>query len=757
MSRFEFRKDGLMLLLTLAVAVSPSVAMRWADWVPGLWVLEAISICAVVMTFLLAKSRFYPRVALLMGLVFGLFALGLFAGLLLPPDLPWHRKIPQMITRHFNWLVKAANVIRDPEAADTSRDGLIFIMQTGALLWITASAAAWYTFRRQRVWRAILPSGLVLMITVANYYGDRPLEVVWIAFVFAAVLYIVSSHYLARENDWVRSHVVFYRGAQFDYLYIGFMIVLLAVPFAWYVPNVSAGQALPSDKPWDPAWDRVQDGWTQLFASLRSYGGEYADPFGEALALGGPRQIVPSPIMDVEALGGHYWRGTSYDTFTGDAWANTAETTLIVPPDRPLRIAEYIHTRPVSATITSYLPNSALLYFPDQPIRTDRQAKFGVFDAEGIAYDIMDSRSRYVIYEGKSYQTWGSVSYASEDELRLAEMAYPAWVSERYLQLPPTISPQVVELAESIASPYATRFEKADALTNWLRTNITYDETAEAPPEDVDPLEHFLFESKQGYCNYYASALAVMLRSQGIPARIAAGYTRGEWLPDLGVRRVYSTNSHTWVEVFFPGFGWIEFEPTSSQPQIVRRTVGLGQTDPGENGPADENTMDGRPLDFLDEEELRRRLGGEEEGMGDLDLAPGTNSVGLIVAGAALLLVAAAGVTVILIRRQRLEGLTVVAAMYDRMGRFGRWLGVRFRLAQTPFERAAALSSAAPEAAAPIAVVTDLYVEERFSRTAEGLFDEQANRAWGELWPALLKRSVLHALERYQRQDSKGA
>jgi transglutaminase-like putative cysteine protease/Ca2+/Na+ antiporter len=753
MPRFEFRKDGLMLILTMAVAVSPAVAMRWADWVPGLWVLQTISLYAVLSTFLLAKSRFSPRVAFLMSLVFGLFALGLFSGLLLPPELPWHRKIPQMIVRQLNWLIKASNVIQDPEAADTSRDGLIFIMHTGALLWFIGSAAAWYTFRRLRIWHVILPSGLVLLITVANYYGDKPLESVLVAFVFAAILHVVCSHYLVREQDWIRSRVVFNRGTQFDFLQIGFVIVLLALPLAWYVPNVSAGEELTSAKPWDPAWERIQDGWTQLFASLKSYGGEYADPYGEALALGGPRQITPSPIMDVQAEGARYWRGTVYDTFTGDAWTNTAETTLIVPPDRPLRLTDYVQRQPISATITSYLPNSALLYFPHQPTRTDRQAKFTVFDAEGVTYDIIDARSRYVIYEGKSYKTWGSFSYASEDQLRLTEIPYPDWVRERYLQLPSTVSPRIVELATLVAAPHSTRFDKAEALTNWLRTNITYNEAVDAPPDDVDPLEYFLFESRQGYCNYYASALAVMLRSQGIPARIAAGYTRGEWQEELGVYRVYSNNSHSWVEVFFPGFGWIEFEPTTAQPRIVRRPLEPGEVQLDENAPGDLDEGYERASDLSEEEELLRKLR-EERGIGPLDTESRSSSLGLIIGGVLLLLAVAAGVIIILVRRQRLEGVSVVAAIYDRMSRFGRWLGVQLLPTQTPFERAVSLATAAPEAAAPIAVVTDLYVEERFSRVDEGLFDEQANRAWDELWPTLLKRSLLAALARFQRAES---
>ena len=757
MRKFELRKDGLMLVLSVAMAISPAVAMQWADWVPGLWVLQTIALYAVIVGFLLAKSRFSPGMAIFMSAVFGLFTVGLFTGLLLPSILPWHQRIPQLLLRQFNWLIKASNVILDPEAADTSRDGLIFIMHTGTLLWVFGMGVAWFTFRRQRIWLAILPSGILLLITVANYYGDKPLGIVLILFLFVAILYIIASHYLLREDEWLRSRVVFNRGIQFDFLQIGFVIALLALPVAWFVPNVSAGEGVKGiTEPLEPGWQRVQDGWTQLFASLKSYGGEYSDPYGNTLALGGPRQIAPQAIMDVNTIGGLYWRGTIYDTYTGEGWTNTAETTLIVPPDRPLKLTDYARRQPISLTVTSYLPNSALLFFPHQPAETDRQAKFTVFDAQGIEYDIINALSRYIIYEGKSYQTTGSYSIARDEQLRLAGGDYPDWVRERYLQLPPDISPRIVDLANTIADPHPTRYDKVEALTNWLRNNITYNEMVEAPPVDVDPLEYLLFESKEGYCNYYASALTVMLRSQGIPARIAAGYTRGEWMEDLGVYRVYSTNAQSWVEVFFPHFGWVEFEPTTSQPRLVRAVRDQGESGLDENtlGEGDENLID-PDTSLSEEDELLRELREEMRRAGALDTTRRSSNLGLIIGGALLFLALVAGAAVYLINRQGMEELGLVAHLYDRMSRFGRWLGVKLVPTQTPFERATALATAAPEAAAPIDVITSLYVEERFGQVEEGQFDQQANRAWGELWPTLLKNSLLHLLARFQKDDEK--
>ncbi|HNG20294.1 MAG TPA: transglutaminase-like domain-containing protein, partial [Candidatus Obscuribacter sp.] len=83
-----------------------------------------------------------------------------------------------------------------------------------------------------------------------------------------------------------------------------------------------------------------------------------------------------------------------------------------------------------------------------------------------------------------------------------------------------------------------------------------------APPPDKDPLEYFLFEIKEGYCDYYASAMATMLRSVGIPARTASGYAEGTFDEESKVFFVTAADAHTWVEVYFPEYGWVEFEPT---------------------------------------------------------------------------------------------------------------------------------------------------------------------------------------------------
>ncbi|MFM9105900.1 MAG: transglutaminase-like domain-containing protein, partial [Chloroflexota bacterium] len=165
------------------------------------------------------------------------------------------------------------------------------------------------------------------------------------------------------------------------------------------------------------------------------------------------------------------------------------------------------------------------------------------------------------VAEGERYQVAGLASTASVSQLRDAPAAYPDWVSSRYLQLPDTITPRTVDLAAGITAGAANPFDAAFAIQEVLRGHITYNEKISPPPRDRDVVDYVLFDSREGYCEYYASAMAVMLRSQGIPARVVGGYYPAAWDTTEGGYLYREKNAHLWVEVFFPGYGWIPFEP----------------------------------------------------------------------------------------------------------------------------------------------------------------------------------------------------
>jgi Transglutaminase-like superfamily len=130
-------------------------------------------------------------------------------------------------------------------------------------------------------------------------------------------------------------------------------------------------------------------------------------------------------------------------------------------------------------------------------------------------------------------------------------------------------------LAEQITNGQSRPYDQAETITNYLRKTIQYSTTIPSPPLGEDPAVWVLFDYKKGFCNYYASAEVLMLRSIGIPARMAVGFAEGESPNDLSDNKklsytVLERDAHAWPEVYFPGIGWVEFEPTVNQNPIVR-------------------------------------------------------------------------------------------------------------------------------------------------------------------------------------------
>jgi transglutaminase-like putative cysteine protease len=183
---------------------------------------------------------------------------------------------------------------------------------------------------------------------------------------------------------------------------------------------------------------------------------------------------------------------------------------------------------------------------------------------------------------GEAYFADSLVINPNQQQLKEAGTDYPAWVTSKYLQLPDNFSPRIIQLAKDITAGVPDDpYNKSVAITSYLRQNLRYSATIQQPPANKDMLEWMLFDYKQAYCVYYATSEVLMLRSLGIPARMAVGFSQGDPLTAQGgpterERAIPNTfvvlrsNAHAWPEVYFPGIGWVEFEPTAGQAPLDR-------------------------------------------------------------------------------------------------------------------------------------------------------------------------------------------
>jgi hypothetical protein len=387
-------------------------------------------------------------------------------------------------------------------------------------------------------------------------------------------------------------------------------------------------------------------------------------------------------------------------------------------------------------------PGENLLFAAGQPVSSTLSARASltyVPDGEGgRATDVSMITALRSMSRDQSYALTTLVSRATARQLRQAGTAYPEWVQERYLQLPARLPERVHELSEELTRSASTPFEAAEAIQSHLR-RITYDQSISAPPPGVDVVDWFLFVNRRGYCDYYATAMVVLCRSSGIPARIAQGYTPGEVDSQSGAFTVRQLDAHAWPEVFFPGYGWIAFEPTSSEPVLTR---------PQETEDSLLSGLLGLPGANLSEDE--DKYGPDETVTEDdalIDVVVGASNpwrsrlLGLIVSAAGVCF--AGGLLVALWWAYSLRGLGVVARVYEQVRRLGGLLGESHDEHQTPEEYGESLSRKVAGAGDQIRRLMALYVKQRFAR--KGLSAEEETEA-GTIWRGLRGRLLRAAL-----------
>ena len=727
-----------------------------AEWTEGLDILYFVAVGSALAGFFLAKSLFPSMVAHLFSLVYGVAWVAFLGGSLLAPQFTWREKLIELGIRINEWLWTATH-------GGTSDDNLIFVIFLALILWLAGYLSTWYNFRGHNAWQSVVPCGLVLLWNL--YYASPQLELYLVAYLFFALLVVMHSNLLFREREWRRARINYSSDIGLAFLRAGVIFSLIVITFAWLAPDAAASQQLSDvgsflEKP----WQKVQENWNRLFSAVKYYGAVYPNPFGNSLGLTGPVHLSEAAVMDVQAPMGRYWRAAFYDQYTGSGWLNNDKESIDLEAGASsLALPGYELRQEITQTITTFLPGRTMLFAAAQPRRVDLpiwavvsyvppvppgEEADSYAKKEGVITPVSMLYSRSRLKQGRSYTIISAISGADEDTLRAAGDDYPDWLLDRYLQLPPSLPSRVRDLAEKITRDHDNAYDKAVALESYLR-EIEYNELIEGPSEGQDGVDYFLFDVRAGYCNYYAAAMAVMARAVGIPARVAAGYGQGEYNPDTEAYRVREKDAHAWVEVYFPRYGWVEFEPTAAEPLLVRpkppRVIEPSEDRDGFRGP-DRSA----PLPDDDEELLSEDAGGFAFGQATRRQQAARWLGGLI------LLSVPAGLAALwawLERKQR--GLNLVERVYERLCSFARRLGIEFQRHQTPYEYAAALITVVPEGQSSVQRIADLYVRERFS--GREVSRQEAGEAWQSLRPILWRRWLQRKLERLQHRISSRA
>jgi transglutaminase-like putative cysteine protease len=452
-------------------------------------------------------------------------------------------------------------------------------------LWLIALAAGYWLARHGNLLAAVIPSSIVILL-VQIYDNYQPRSSWWLAlFILIVLLLLGREYYLQSQEEWAARRL-FINDEAWPNIFGGlFMTATVAVVAAWMIPTSLSSLQAAADA-WNrftkPLRERLSNAVSPLDAPYGAGGGNF---YGDTLGLGQDAARGDSPAFTVEVLNEpstsarYYWRGHVYDFYSSGQWVSTPATgTAFKPSDGDLQIPNPDGRSQALFEFTFQLPTQSLLYAPSQPVWMNRPGDIQATPADLNIEDVLFWEANPPVQTGGQYQVRAEIADPTVQQLRAAGSAYPGWVKNRYLEVPENIRPEIQALAERLTSEQDSPYDKAVAITSYLRANLQYSTSLAAPPEGRDPLIWVLFTSKKGFCNYYASAEVLMLRSVGVPARLAVGFAQGEYVNGLYIVR--KRDAHAWPEVYFPGIGWVEFEPTASQDPLNRPTAASANATP---------------------------------------------------------------------------------------------------------------------------------------------------------------------------------
>jgi transglutaminase-like putative cysteine protease len=607
--------SAILLIISMQIAAGRLVATRWTE---ELQLVQLITLFGTILGLALGRSIFKRFWVIFFTIAYGLFMIPWQIGLTLESEIVWRDRL-------INLWGRLGVILQELISQKPVTDNLLFVLLMAILFWSLSVYAGFSLVREGNPWKVVIPGGITAFII--HSFDPLLMSRSWYlaTYLFFALLLIARMVYLRNVAKWKGNHTHTPPDIGFDFTRIVLVLTLVLVIFSWNVP-VLAQSFKPAAEIWRTAarpWLNTKDRFSFMFASLRASVGLVQNYYGNTLPLGLGSPLSDQVILEVEAPtnppNGYrfYWGARSYDLYERNQWQTTLKTARELTPDSEDLNQPGADVRPEVFTI--FFPHVPIsnLYASAETLWVNRPTQaYMKINPDGLV-NLGAVMSKAFVHPGEQYSVRSVIDAMTEIELSDAGTDYPQWVLDGYLQLPKDITPRTIELANEIAVGLNNPYDIASAVTEYLRSNIEYTQLITQPPPNQERIDWFLFDYRKGFCNYYASAEVILLRSLGIPARMAVGFAQGERqippieeqfrpgeFPGTIIEQISETSTyvvrqkdaHAWPEVYFPGLGWVIFEPTVSQPTLFRPSGELTdntQQDPTTNNPDNsENPQD---------------------------------------------------------------------------------------------------------------------------------------------------------------------
>jgi len=732
-----------MLLLAIAV-YSVVFSIISANWVSFSYILLFSTAVGLLTGLCVAKIQQFPQAILHLAAVL----LGHWLSIWLVSAFAYH--IPWLLL-----LENLRSVISGGFTSSVSANSeMVFLFYLTFLSFFLAYFGTWLIYRARLPWLVALVYCAIMLVNL-NYI-KQDLSYLVIIMLAALILLIVRIHLVNQLTLWTSEGLYIDRAwlqsITRRFIQIGALFTVLILLISLVLPILS--QSTSGANFWnnlDNVWPNIMHGQFSLNSpgTLFQPSQTPTNFFGDQLSITGNVNLPTGEVLYYTASPKsqpQYLEGFTYDNFDGHTWTPSSNERQQLDANTQLPVDITGNFNQVTTSVTIVKPPEGTkhyLFAPAQPV---------IYSVPTTLYrngsNITAWTQQNPLTRQENYHVTSNISAATAQEL--SAVPFPQdnrslWlndsnistINQYYLQTPSDLPPNVQNTLQQWTYGSTNVYSAMKTLESHLSdtTQFKYSVTNPAVPSNVDAVA-WLLQTHQGYCTYYASAMTIMARMLGIPARIVNGFSQGHLQDNTWV--VNGVDAHSWVQVYFPGYGWINFDPTPGfsvpggqteqqsptpvQTQLPTRPTPIATAghqkpkfqptpQPGSTGMGTNNTSS--------DAKLRQNL--------FLTLSLVTLFVSLVVFGLALLY---------RYKVFKLSTTTTASMVYRRVCRLGSIIGTPPQRWQTPYEYYLMLGRRFPRAAAPMRRITELFVRERWASPHQEPGPTEA-QALEKLWPQL--------------------
>ncbi len=751
--------EGWLPMVLLAVAVYTVISSIIASgWVNANTNLLVGAVVGLLVGFLVAKARRFPQVILHLG--------ACLVG-------HWLSVFLTSATYHVSWLLLLQNlriVISTGLASSFASGGdMVFLFYLTFLSFFLGYFGAWLIYRAHLPWLVAL---IYCSITLVNLqYARSDLSLLVVALVGALLLLIARMHLnnqLARwSQEGLHTDRAWLRNITTRFTWVAALLTALILPVSMILPVVNQPTAGIS------LWNGIDNFWTNITRgqfSLNNPGAVFqpnqpaTNFFSNSLSITGNVNLPTGQVLYYTSTGGsssHYLEGFTYDYFDGHTWTSRAgDRNVSYPANATLPIGVVgNNVSQVTTTVTMVNPpggDYSYIFAPSIP--NSFNVPTTIYGPDGMA---TAWTQQMPLRAGERYQVISNIPTISPPMLASIPLPHEdatVWNNDGfystagvfYLQTPTDLSPQVMQTLNSWTAGAHDAYDAMNMLVAHFTNQgqFVYSVSNPPVPSNVDAVS-WLLQTHRGYCTYYATAMTIMARLLGVPARVVSGFSQGHLDSKSNVWEVDGNNAHSWVQVYFPNQGWVDFDPTpgfslnntNSPPPTPITGTSPTPTKPTPTATATHPRPGNHPTPSANSSNTGGNVPGGSNKTNDMLFM----DFSLVLLVVALLALVVAGY------RYRLNKLyatiPIISLLYWRVSRLASLSGAEPHPSQTPYEYTRMLSQRFPRAQTALWHITHLFVRERWG-DRQHLPGETEVQDVERLWPTVRNAMLRSWLER---------